>query len=162
MKVIDDFLPSIEFTEIQKLMMDFGFPWYYNDCVTKADDNSEFQFVHMFYSPLGGVVSDYPRWREILKPYCDHLVRTAILRIKANLNVKQKSFIERELHQDFDVPCKTAIAYINDNNGYTLFEDGTKVHSKANRVVIFDSHIRHAGVPCTDKNRRVVINFNYL
>ena len=51
---------------------------------------------------------------------------------------------------------------MNDNNGYTLFEDGTKVESKENRVVIFDSQMRHAGIPCTDEKRRVVINFNFI
>ena len=47
-------------------------------------------------------------------------------------------------------------------SAYTLFEDGTKVQSKENRVVIFDSQMRHAGIPCTDEKRRVVINFNFI
>ena len=86
---------------------------------------------------------------------------TSLMRIKANLNVATKEYLTRELHTDFNVPCTTAIAYMNTNNGYTLFEDGTKVESKENRVVIFDSSLRHAGIP-TDKKRRVVINFNFI
>jgi len=165
MKVIDNFLSDEEFKLIQSLMMDYGFPWFYNDSVTKdpyPDNCKEFQFVHSFYSPLNGMVSEYPRWRDIIKPYADRLVTTAILRVKANLNIATENFITRDFHTDFKIKCKTAIIYINTNNGYTLFENDKKVQSVENRVVIFNSHIKHAGIPCTDEKRKVVINFNFI
>ena len=65
MKVIDDFLPEEEFKLVQALMMDYGFPWFYNDSVTKdpyPQNSKEFQFVHLFYNPLCGMGSEYPRW----------------------------------------------------------------------------------------------------
>ena len=92
----------------------------------------------------------------------DKLNVVSLMRIKANLNVATTEHITREFHTDFKVKCTTAIAYMNNNNGYTLFEDGTKVESKENRVVMFDSQMRHAGIPCTDEKRRVVINFNFI
>ena len=57
---------------------------------------------------------------------------------------------------------KTAVYYCNTNNGSTLFQNGKKVDSKGNRIVIFDGHQKHCGVDCTDENVRVVINFNYF
>jgi len=118
--------------------------------------------VHSFYQPLAGVVTAYPEYRQILGSYVDKMNPVSLMRIKANLNVATKEYIDRELHTDFDIDCTTAIAYINTNNGYTIFEDGSKVESIENRVVIFPSFMKHAGVPCTDEKRRVVINFNYL
>ena len=56
----------------------------------------------------------------------------------------------------------TAIFYINTNNGYTYFEDGQKIESIENRMVMFPSNIPHAGATCTDEDRRVVLNLNYL
>ena len=56
----------------------------------------------------------------------------------------------------------TSILYINTNNGWTVIKGYGKVESVANRMVIFDSNLQHSGVTCTDKNRRVVINFNYV
>ena len=165
MKVVDNFLPEANFKLAQSLIMDYGFPWMWNDSVTKDvgySDPDEFQFIHLFYHPMSGVVTDYPRWLEIIKPYADRMNAISLMRIKANLNVATPEYITREFHTDFTVKCTTAIAYINDNNGYTLFEDGTKVQSKENRVVIFDSQMRHAGIPCTDEKRRVVINFNFI
>ena len=36
-----------------------------------------------------------------------------------------------------------------------------KINCIANRLVIFDSSLEHAGFTCTDEDTRVVINFNY-
>ena len=51
--------------------------------------------------------------------------------------------------------------FFNTNNGYTKFEDGTIIESIANRFVSFPAELRHTGTTCTDKNTRIVINFNY-
>ena len=51
---------------------------------------------------------------------------------------------------------------MNTNNGYTEFEDGTKVESVANRFVSFPEKMKHRGTSCTDKKTRIVININYL
>ena len=55
----------------------------------------------------------------------------------------------------------TAIYYLNTNNGFTKFENGDKVNSVANRMVIFDSNLKHTGTSCTDAHARMLINFNY-
>ena len=63
-----------------------------------------------------------------------------------------------------DVPSnfksKTAVYYVNSNDGYTKFE-GNKIESVANRMIVFDSRINHTGTTCTNTKRRLVINFNY-
>ena len=57
----------------------------------------------------------------------------------------------------------TAIYYLNSNNGSTVFKDsGDKVESVANRLIVFDGSIEHAGTSCTDDSRRVVLNINYI
>ena len=67
-----------------------------------------------------------------------------------------------ELHTDVSFDCRTAVYYINSNNGYTYFENGEKVESVANRLVAFPSQMKHGGTTCTDTQTRVVINLNYL
>ena len=88
MRVVDKFLPEKDFKLAQALMMDYGFPWMWNDSVTKDvgySDPDEFQFIHLFYHPMSGVVTDYPRWLEIIKPYADRMNAVSLMRIKANL-----------------------------------------------------------------------------
>ena len=66
------------------------------------------------------------------------------------------------MHVDFDnFLGKTAIFYVNSNNGYTVFENGLKVDSQENRLVVFNSDLLHAGTTCTDQKIRCVINFNF-
>ena len=72
---------------------------------------------------------------------------------------------EHAFHCDFAPTMgdlTTAIYYINTCDGYTLFEDGTKVESVTNRLLKFPSNMKHTGTSCTDRDRRILINFNYL
>ena len=40
-------------------------------------------------------------------------------------------------------------------------EDGTKIKSVANRMLVMSGAVKHTGSTCTDEKCRVVINFNY-
>ena len=68
------------------------------------------------------------------------------------------------MHIDFgDVTgYKTAIYYVNSNDGYTKFETGEIVESVGNRLVIFDGRTKHCGSTHTNQKYRIVINFNYF
>ena len=66
-----------------------------------------------------------------------------------------------DLSEEKQKQWKTSIFYVNTNNGYTLFEDGTKVESVANRMLTFPTNMKHTGTSCTDSQTRIVINFNY-
>ena len=58
--------------------------------------------------------------------------------------------------------CFTSILYLNTNDGYTEFENGTKIESIENRLITFPLSYRHTGTTCTNNPFRVVINFNYF
>jgi len=172
MEVIDNFLPDATFKEIQTLMMGYYFPWYYNnftvghdvishDEIYKVKKKSLYQFVHTFYdirSPWNGVSS---KLCDNIDPICKSLRLTQLYRIKANLNPRSMVHRCTGWHTDgFSCP-KTAIFYLNTNNGYTKFKKGGKIKSVENRMVIFNSNQEHAGYTCTDENVRIVMNFNY-
>lgn len=57
---------------------------------------------------------------------------------------------------------KTAILYLNTNNGGTQIKDGLFVKSIANSAAIFNNQTEHAGVWATDNKLRFVLNINYL
>jgi len=164
--IIDNFLPENVFKEIQNIVLTPAFPWYYNTGITykynSVDELSDyFQFTHVLYANFKPN-SDF--FTSIALPILEKIKPASILRIKANLLTKELSTSEHGFHTDISnlkMPCKTAVFYINTNNGYTLFEDGTKVDSVENRLVTFDSTIPHTGSSCTDAQVRCVINFNY-
>jgi len=85
-----------------------------------------------------------------------------LLRVKANLNPYNG---DNKVHQyHVDIPHfkgKTAVYYVNTNNGSTLFQDGTEVESVENRIVIFDATLKHAKRNSTNTKARCVVNINF-
>ena len=158
-QIKDDFLPHDEWKRIHDVMMSEDFTWNYNCNNYGATDGQYPQLTHMFYFPNSGPVSTFS---SLLTPLINQLDPLALIRIKANMNWKVDEAIQRPFHVDFGgIDCTTSIYYINTNNGYTLLDDGTKIESVANRLLRFDSQIKHAAVPATDVTRRVLININY-
>lgn len=162
-QIIDNFLDQQDFKTITTLMESSEFPWFYNPGVIKANDVrlNQYQFTHTFYQ------NDIPcsNYFDLLMPLVNKINPIALLRIKANLNPRTEQIIEHGYHTDFSrcAPTqKTAVYYLNTNNGFTKFEDGTKVESIENRLVIFNTLTLHTGTTCTDVNRRLLINLNYI
>ena len=168
MEIIDQFLDSSEFDLLHDFIMGEEMLWYFNSYVDYGisdyrfvDDPDNYQFVHNFYT-IGKGTRSY--LLSTLAPIIEKINCNKLLRVKSNLNPKTSKHIKRNFHIDSDTTWnkhKTSILYINTNNGWTEFEDGSKVNSVSNRMVIFDGHIRHAGVTCTDEKTRILINFNY-
>jgi hypothetical protein len=159
MNVIDNFLPDHIFNELRDQIMSGLFPWYYSDYIVDDGDNLDNQFYsHMFYDKYQPNTTHM----NIVYPLIEKLNPSAILRIKANSYVRGSEIIESDMHQDFLYEHYSAVFSINTNNGYTLFEDGTKVDSVANRIAIFDGRMFHCSANCTDEKRRVNIALSYL
>ena len=156
LKVIDDYLDPKTFSILSELFLSREMEWYWTAVI---DDSDYYQFTHGMYS-RGQPTSN--KFSYIL-PLLDKLKAAAIIKIKANLNTKTQEIIEHGYHVDHPYSSgKTAILYLNTCNGYTAFEDGTIVNSVKNRIVIFDSSIKHTGTTVTDLERRVVLNINYF
>lgn len=159
--VLDDFMPSDFHDEISRIMCGYGFPWFYNDSVIYDGSavSAHFQFTHVFYM-RGRPASDY---FAMVEPLIERIGIRALIKMKANLVTRAEQIQTHGMHTDVDfADSKTAVYYVNSNDGYTEFADGTKVKSVANRLVTFPSCVLHTGSNCTDQKTRVVINVNYF
>ena len=164
MKIEDNFLDQEKFDELQNFIMGNEFPWHYNDAIDFQDDG-KFQFVHVFMNNPGFTNSTISQVSPIIEKICPFAIKI----IKANLLTKTSNIVKNIFHSDLHHgPAKkvkqwtTSIFYVNTNNGYTIFEDGTKVESIENRFITFPANVKHTGTSCTDEKTRVVINFNYF
>ena len=163
-EVENNFLSQEKFVEIQNFCMGKELLWQYSDNIDNKNDVEKFQFVHMFYENY----QPQSQSMNVLTPILELLRPAAIYRIKSNLLTKTSAIIENKFHVDMGVlpeerqkQWTTSIFYMNTNNGYTKFENGTKMNSVANRMITFPSNMKHKGTSCTDERTRVVINFNY-
>jgi len=178
-KIEDNFLEQEKFNEIQ-LMLDPmadpnptnpSIPWffkykYYAESAGAPAKNEldQFQFTHTFYD------SGAPQSSQMQQLQClvDLLKPVAIYRIVGNLLTRLPNIVKNPFHTDLSFLAEeqlkqwtTSIFYVNTNNGYTVFEDGTKVESVANRMLTFPANMKHTGTTCTDQSIRIIINFNY-
>ena len=166
MKIEDDFLDQKEFDELQTLMLGPNFAWHYIVGIDyEGQQKNKFMFVHTTYAdgvPRSPFLEKLNTIIQIIQPM-------SLWRIKANLLTRTPTIVENEFHVDIGSLSEeklkqwtTSIFYVNTNNGYTKFKDGTKVESVANRMVTFPANMKHTGTTCTDEKTRIVINFNYF
>jgi hypothetical protein len=173
--IIDNCLSNENFAMLKNTMLGSDFPWYL--CPTKVLYNQEstiehkynYQFTHIFFNN-STVRSE---WVNVIAPLFALIdspgAVTEIVRIKANLSPATHDTIIYDYHTDIDYTSefdnyekKTAVFYVNTNNGFTIFEDGTKIQSVENRLLTFDTNMMHTGSSCTDQRTRCVINLNYI
>jgi hypothetical protein len=169
--VIDNFLSTEEFTKIQNYFYNSTvLPWYYADYTikNKADNEPDHpQLMHVLLSPKTGE----PIWShsgsnvimELLKKINPH----TLIRIKLNMQFPQKTQERNAFHQDMPTLVKenteytTGIYYLNTCDGYTIFEDGTKINTVENRLLLLSGDTMHTGCAPTI-GRRVVMNINFI
>ena len=159
-EVIDDFVPDYTNDHIFKVISSKNFPWYISHKVVHGNDEHwNSQYYHMLYNNKAHYKSNYYSLVDTIIKKLDPAI---ILRIKLNSTAYQQNVIEFPFHVDTDYKSKTCVYYVNDNNGYTYFEDGSKVYSKARRLLRFDSNLKHSGTTHSDARYRFVININYI
>jgi hypothetical protein len=163
-KVYKNFLDRETFEEIQKAFLSPAVPWSYNSYIIVSEnpnqgpDLNTFQFTHGLFHDGQPTSPGF----DLIKPILDKIKPEIILRVKANLTPRNNEHIIGGFHVDTNEPCTTAVFYLNTNNGYTMFEDGTKVPSAENTLVEFESDNKHTGVGQTDTQVRLVLNLNYI
>jgi len=165
MKIIDNFLEKSIGDNINQEFMASKVAWYYNPDIIygsakkREEKLGNFQFTHNIYSDH----MPQSTYFDLIKPVLIKLNIVSILRIKANLLTKTNKVIEYETHKDnlSTDKYKIAIYYINTCNGYTKIKN-KKIYSKQNRILLFKGKEEHLGSSCSDQNRRVLININYI
>lgn len=188
MRIIDNFMNEMDFANLRGYLMGadgsimnnqrafwMASPIVGEDFYTGTDLADNFQMVHFFTNEE----------MQLFK-FKDYIGYLYLERCKANLTMRVAVQESSSMHIDIahyypgdennknlpdnyeltdngtHIPMKTAVLYLNTCDGYTEFEDGTRVESVANRFVEFDRTMKHGGVNTTNVPVRGVINFNYI
>ena len=159
-EIIDDFLESSNFSELQNVFLGADIPWYYNKGINKPpsqNDLNDYQFTHKIFED--NII--HSEIFALTQPILNKLGVKGLIRVKANLSTKTDELSYFGIHTDTTFDCTTAIFYLNTNNGHTIVGE-QKVESVENRLVRFGSQTPHMGSTATDAQVRVVLNFNYF
>lgn len=160
-EVVDNFLDKEYFDHLKNCVFSTQFPWVFCQEVANLGEMNDdhFFFTHRLYDrfePQSSFV------KEIDHLLVKHLEIKSMIRARVNLYPNIGRLVEHDLHEDYKYPHKTAVLYFNTCDGYTGFEDGTKVDSVENRVVLFDGSTPHRSTTCTDQKVRIVLSVSYF
>jgi len=152
----DNFIKKNDFKKLSETILSDNFSWYYKDRMVTTTKDASFFYHSFFHNHTPNSNKLY-----LLKPILDILKPLALINIRANLIIKKP---DANSSYHIDTPnAKTSIFYINTNNGHTEFENNNKkINCVKNRMLTFDSNLRHRAVAQSDTDRRIVINFNYF
>lgn len=173
MEVIDNFLPEEEFLFLQKeIVFNSSVPFFLSDAVALdsieniEDGNWNWYGAHLLYFSPSPCSSYYDMVYEVLVKKlieCDKApFLRALLRMKINFYPFTCKLKEHHPHYDYDFDHTGCIFSLNTCDGYTKLEDGTKIDSVANRILIFDSSKLHSSTTTTNQKGRFNININYV
>lgn len=169
-RVIDNFLLQPDFNYLKYVLSGSAISWKSSnivgyDCINpKLEDRYNFQLTHIFLDGRNCEEMVNKNTFHFIKLITEKINPEEWYRIKMNLNPCTNEIFEHGMHVDNPTTRQdayTAVYYVNDNNGYTLFQAGQKIESVANRLVIFPASFYHSGTSCTDTYARLVINFNF-
>jgi len=179
--ILEDFIDLEYSTFLENLLMGADFPVYMNSVTvqpyklgTFKDKNTieGIQFVHTFVN-----YGDHnnPYLQHVLPIHlklCGHLKKDYnLFRCKINVNVPYPGFDGTQYYTPhMDLPEShtiTAIYYINDSDGDTIFFDENhniiqRITPKKGTLVYFRSNMYHAGQPPNISKVRGVLNFNLI
>ena len=157
-KVIDEFLEKEDFEKVEDLLMSSSIDWHH----VKDDDSVDGGYlVHpFFYYDVNKRPISSPFF-DSLAPLLKKLSLKALVRVKANFFHSTERIESHGLHHHSS-SHKMAIFSVNTNNGYTRLEDGRKINSVANRVLMFDPINLHASSSCSDKSCRINVVIDYV
>ena len=164
-KIIDNFLDAVSFKNLKGTVLKNDFPWFFSKSQTHSisettNEIDSFYFAHTIYQdnrPYSAIYENF------ILEMLSRLGCNAVSNVRINLlTVKEKPILSG-WHIDIPYECNTGIFYLTTCNGHTLLgeEEKIKIESIENRMLIFNSQIKHCAVNQTDVDRRLVINFNY-
>ena len=144
--------------DIELMLTSNVFNWYIQPNVSiGTDELYNFYLAHTFF---GDDKINSDQFVNMM-PLIGKIKMSKLFRLKANLYAKTDKIIEHAKHIDYDTPGKTAVFYVNDNNGFTNLNDETKIESKKNRLLTFDNEILHNSSTCTNCKYRLTVVINY-
>ena len=174
-EIRDDILSDYDYRQIEGVFIGPRFPWYFMDNLNVSKENAinpnaksflgNYYFHnYLFYYQGKTVVA--AEEMNLFTSFCDQLGISVekLWRVKANLYPRTQKKVHHLPHRDYDpgMGYRTALYYVNTNNGYTKFDGTSKtIKSKKNRVALFDGSNPHHSTTPTDVNYRLTINFDY-
>ena len=182
-KIIDNALNTNDFDILNDFILGDKISWYFQQAVAYSSDtlklykdeenlrlvdkpltegqkNWNFYWTHTIFAK--SMLMSSPDFWNAIQPILGILKPKSLIRAKVNFYPRTDDIVYHKKHTDLPFEHTGALFYLNTNDGLTVLEDGTKIESIENRILLFDASRPHHSTTTSDQTRRMNINFNYL
>ena len=165
-KIIDNFLDKEEYKNFKNFLNSETIPWFFKSSevgnnIDKKNKNGFFSFC-----AYNNGRPDHAGFFNLNLNILEKLKTFVPIQIRANCTFRDKDSIESDWHIDSNVGFGvTAILYLTTCNAKTVLNINNKkvyVDSLENRLLKFNSTIKHKLIYHTDVFKRIVVNYNYI
>ena len=173
-EIIDNFLTSYHADTYIKTFdgMRTGsglFTWVFINNVNRNERGKDAYYLGNYYF-CNTIINEYEVWDThflpLFNPILDKLkVPVAdVYRLKVNLYPRTQRRVHHCTHTDYEPNSglATALYFVNDNDGVTIFNRKKTIKSKENRIILFDGSNKHHPTTPTNVNWRSTINIDYI
>ena len=181
--IVDDFLSSSYYKEVEAVMLSNEFSWYFQDNITGIETNNPRAGFNHHFIKNGAPSSEHTSFLlPLLLQIQDLSGASTILRARGDMVLRTGEKAGYPAHIDiYEEPHMSAVFYIGDSDGDTIIYEETqndrvspprcppdtltemeRTTFKPNRLVLFRGEHWHTGGPPLHSARRVIINSNYL
>ena len=166
-EIVDNFLSSYNSNILIKTLngtkMGHGcFQWAFMNDMNYESYVGNYYFNHVLVVNYEVIDS---HWMPLFIPLLDKLkiALSNVYRLKVNLYTRTQRRVHHSSHKDYNPNegFRTALYYVNTNNGVTIFDGKRTVKSIENRIALFDGSNKHHSTTPTDCNYRSTINIDY-
>jgi len=163
-KIINNFLDKDMYKNIKYFLHSEDTPWYFKSVDSPHNTKNKNGFFSFCW--YNNNRPHHVKYDEHIVPILEKLNYKSTIQVRANLIFRDKDTVETNYHKDYEHNnSKTAILYFTTCNAKTILNidnEEIKVDSIENRMLIFNTNIKHKVVYQTDLHKRIVINFNYF
>jgi hypothetical protein len=162
--VIDDFLEKEFFFILKSEIEHEEFPWRRRVHCTPNSKVDKGYFTHSIFNQFK--INSPGMYENTLLPILNKLKAKSIIEARVNMFLSE-FFLQKYTiyHQDYPFNSNTAILNFTDCDGGTSLKINNKeikVKSKENRIVIFNSLIKHRTIKPSNSDIRYILNLNYF
>lgn len=176
-KKVKNPLSQQEANLVEEMVSTNSFPWYYFDNIHNVENgnsiNYGFQHTAIDRGEENSGVCELAKSITHSVASAAGLKIESIFHIRFNLYTKQTEIIKPHFHTDLNQEFYeqnpnfgkhySAIYYINDSDGCTLFEkQETRIEPIKNTGVVFDGTIMHSASYPMNNQIRLVLNMNFF
>jgi len=158
-RIIPDFLEQEFYRNMQFICLGDNFTWFLKSGSNVDDLQSDYYLTHIFYQ---NNIASSNYFDFIQSNLLNFIKINSLISVKSIMLPSNKEVESIEIINEFEFKHNQAIYFVNTTNGNTVLQDGVKIKSNENSILMIESSQKIYSENCTNKKAKVMILIDYF